>query len=83
MRNRRRVVVEDVMTHAIFLGQPAQDIVLRAGVQSVQSTPITSSSGELVGVISTHFRCPHRVPAYRLRLMDIISRQVADFLRKT
>jgi hypothetical protein len=33
-----------------------------------------------VGVMSTHFRSRHRVPAYRLHLIDIISRQIAELI---
>lgn len=77
MSARKQVIVEDVATHPIFVGQPAQDILLRAGIRAVQSTPLVTRSGELVGMLSTHFRAGHRVPAYRLRLVEIISRQVA------
>lgn len=81
MRARRRMIVEDVATHPIFLGRPAQEVLLRAGVQAVQSTPLIVPSGELVGVISTHFRSPHRVPIHRLRLIDIATRQFAALVR--
>jgi len=77
---RQRVIVEDVVTHPIFVRQPSQGILLRAGVQAVQSTPLITRSGELVGMISTHFRSRHRVPAYRLCLIDIISRQLAELI---
>lgn len=80
MAARQRVIVEDVVTHPIFVGQPAQDVLLRAGVHAVQSTPLITESGELVGMMSTHFRSRHRVPAYRLRLLDITSRQFAELL---
>ena len=77
----KQVIVEDVVTHPIFVGQPAQDILLRAGVRAVQSTPLITTSGELVGMVSTHFRARHRVPAYRLRLLEIIGRQIAALVR--
>jgi hypothetical protein len=81
LRAGRQVIVEDVATHPIFVGQRSQDVLLRAGVRAVQSTPLIAPSGELVGMISTHFRSRHRPPAYRLRLIDIISRQAAELLR--
>jgi GAF domain-containing protein len=81
MRAGRQVIVEDVTTHPIFVGQRSQDVLLRAGVRAVQSTPLIAPSGELVGMLSTHFRSRHRVPAYRLRLIDIISRRAAELIR--
>ena len=80
MRARRRVVVEDVLRSPVFVERPAQEILLRAGVQAVQSTPLFAG-GELVGMISTHFRVPQRVPEHRLRLIDVISRQTAQLVR--
>jgi GAF domain-containing protein len=54
-------------------------VLLRAGARSVQSTPMISSSGHLVGIVSTHFGEPHglRNPA-NLRLVDLFARQAAD-----
>jgi len=63
MHARQRVIVEDVVTHPIFVGRPAQGVLLRAGVHAVQSTPLITRSGELLGMMSTHFRSRHRVPA--------------------
>ena len=78
---RQRVIVEDVDTHPIFVGRPAQRVLRGAGVQAVQSTPLVARSGELVGVISTHFRAPHRVPAHRLRLIDFVALEAAQLLQ--
>ena len=80
MRARQRVLVEDVATSPVFVERPAQEILLRAGVQAVQSTPLLAG-GDLVGIISTHFRSRHRVPEHRLRLVDIVSRQTAQLVR--
>jgi GAF domain-containing protein len=80
MRSRRCAVVDDVRTHPTFAGSRAREIVLDAGVLAVQSTPLIAPSGELMGVISTHFRVPGRVPAPRLHLVALIARQAAAAL---
>jgi GAF domain-containing protein len=80
MRSRRCAVVEDVRTHSTFAGSPAREVVLDAGVLAVQSTPIIGPSGQLVGMVSTHFRAPGRVPAPRLHLVALIARQAAASL---
>jgi signal transduction histidine kinase len=48
----------------------------------VQSTPVTSRSGELLGVLSTHFRNPHRPSERALRMIDLYARQAAEFLER-
>jgi hypothetical protein len=56
MRSGERVIVEDVTTSEIFVGQPSMNVVVRAGVRAVISTLLMSSAGNLLGMISTHFR---------------------------
>src|SRR3974390_1889561 len=41
-----RVIVEDVERSPIFIGTPALEIQLQAGVRAVQSTPLVSRSGK-------------------------------------
>lgn len=58
LRNRSSIIIEDVMLDPQF--GPCCEIILRAGIRAVQSTPLISSSGALVGILSTHFALPHR-----------------------
>lgn len=51
-----------------------------AGFPVVQSTPITSRKGELLGVLSAHSRNPCRFSTHQLRMMDLYARHAADFL---
>jgi PAS domain S-box-containing protein len=77
-----RVMVEDVTQSEIFAGQPSLNVLLEAGVRAVQSTPLISSAGRLLGMISTHFVQPHRPDENELRLMDLLARQAGDFLER-
>jgi two-component sensor histidine kinase len=54
--------------------------MLDAGVCAVTSTPLMASSGNLLGMISTHFVTPHRPSERELHLMDLLARQTADYL---
>jgi PAS domain S-box-containing protein len=76
-----RVIVEDVTNSAIFLGTPALDVLLNAGVRAVQSTPLISRSGRILGMFSTQYRhAPARPSDRALRLLDILARQAADLI---
>ena len=77
-----RVIVEDVETSPIFLGTPALDFQRRAGVRAVQSTPLVSRSGRLLGMFSTHYKVPHRPDDRALRLLDLLARQAGDILAR-
>jgi len=77
-----RIVVEDVEQSPIFIGTPALDIQLKAGVHAVQSTPIVSRSGKPLGMFSTHFKKPHRPDERELHLLDLLSHQVADIIER-
>lgn len=58
LRRHEPIIIQDVMSDSEFT--PCQTIACRAGFRAVQSTPIVSSSGALIGVLSTHFPSPHR-----------------------
>jgi PAS domain S-box-containing protein len=83
MKNAERVIVEDVTQSAIFVGTPALQVALDAGVRAVQSTPLLTRGGRLVGMISTHYRTPRRPSERHFRLLDLIARQLADLLERS
>jgi signal transduction histidine kinase len=48
----------------------------------VQSTPLLSRSGRVLGMISTHRREPHQPAERALRLLDVLARQAADLIER-
>jgi PAS domain S-box-containing protein len=82
MRCAERMIVEDVTQSEVFAGQPSLQALLEAGVRAVQSTPLTSSAGNVLGMISTHYCRPHRPGERELRLMDLLALQAADYLQR-
>lgn len=53
-------------------------VLARAGVKAVQSTPILSSHGLLVGVVSTHFDKPSRPSEMQMQAISSAARKAAD-----
>jgi PAS domain S-box-containing protein len=78
-----RVIVEDVRQSPIFIGTPALEVMLAAGAIAVQSTPLISRSGALLGMFSTHYRTPRRPGDRELRMLDLLARQAADLIERT
>jgi len=82
MARAERIIVEDVAHSPIFAGTPSLAIMLAAGVHAVQSTPLISSTGALLGMLSTHYRRPYRPNAIDLRSLDLLTRQAAELIEK-
>ncbi|HWD20687.1 MAG TPA: PAS domain S-box protein [Verrucomicrobiae bacterium] len=74
--------VENVQQHEAFTAPARQKTMQEAGVRAMQSIPLLSSSGQLLGVVSTHFDQPRPVADREVRLLDLLSRQAADFLER-
>ena len=82
MATNEQVIVDDVLTSKIFVDQPAQKMLLEADVRAVISTPLRSSKGNLLGIISTHFNRPGHPSERQLRLTNILAQQAADYLER-
>ena len=52
------------------------------GIRAVQSTPLITRDGRVVGVISTHWRRVHTPDQRELLLLDILARQAADLFER-
>lgn len=80
LESRSRVMVEDVTSSPLFEGMPSLGVHLEAGIRAVQSTPLLTRTGKPVGVISTHYRQPHRLEERVQRWLDLLARQAADLI---
>jgi PAS domain S-box-containing protein len=78
----KRFVVQDVESEPMFARRPARDVLLAAGVRAVQSTPLLSSAGNLLGMISTHFAHPHQSDERELQRLDLLTRLTANYLER-
>jgi two-component sensor histidine kinase len=82
MRTGKQIIVNDVVTSEIFVGHPVQRVLLDEAVRALVATPLTSSNGSLLGVLSIHFARPHHPSERQLRLLNILARQAADYLER-
>lgn len=79
-QTRERIIIEDV--HADISFTPHRHVATGAGFRALVSTPLIGHQGELLGMLSTHFRKPHRPTEYELRLTDIYAQQAARMLAR-
>ena len=80
LRHKRRVIIEDVETDPECL--PRLDLFRRAGFRAQISTPLLSHRGDLLGMMTTHFRQPHRPCERELRMTDLYARLAAEMIER-
>lgn len=81
LKRMERVILEDISRGPVF-DDETREVLLEEDIHAVQSTPLVSWEGRLLGILSTHF-CRVHTPAEReLRLVDILARQAADMIER-
>ena len=83
LRTGQRVIVPDIEAGDFLAGTEDLDYYRLSGIVAVQSTPLMSRGGRLVGMISTHWRTAHEPSERDGRLFDMLARQAADLIERT
>ena len=78
----QRVIYADVRTMADTLGHELLATYGEMGIVAIQSTPLKSRTGRIVGMLSTHWSYPHYPSEHELRLVDILARLAADLIER-
>ena len=77
---RGRIIIEDVQSDPEF--EPHRHIAASAGFRAVQSTPLFGRRGKPLGMMSTHFRKPHRPSDRDLRLTDLYAVHASEMIER-
>jgi signal transduction histidine kinase len=83
MTTGHRVVVADVETCDFIAGTAALENHRKMGIRAMQSTPLVSRGGAILGMMSTHWRYPHQPSERDLNLLDVLARQAADLIERS
>ncbi|AJQ26669.1 signal transduction histidine kinase, nitrogen specific, NtrB [Pelosinus fermentans JBW45] len=76
------IIIEDI-TQNPFIDSQSLEVMLAAGIRSMQSIPIFSHTGQLLGILSTYHRTPHQPDAKSLQLLDLLAQQTLDIFKHT
>ncbi len=82
LKTGERAIIPDVETWEFLTGSRDLDAFRLSGIRSVQTTPLISRSGQVVGMISSHWRAPHQPSERELGLLDVLARQAADLIEQ-
>jgi len=82
LKTGEHVTVSDVNASDFLTGSDDRKVFLQLGVRAIQSTPLYSRTGELLGILSTYWTEPHQPTERAQRLLDILARQAADLIER-
>jgi two-component sensor histidine kinase len=83
LRMRSRVVIADIEADKMIAHSADLPICRRLGIRAMQTTPLMARDGQLLGMLSTHWRQPHQPGERDLRLLDVLARQAADLIERS
>jgi GAF domain-containing protein len=75
-----RTIVPDVASDPLFAGTASRETMLVAEARAVQSTPLIGSNGQVMGMLSTHYKAIHDVTAREKDVLNHIARRTAFWL---
>ena len=78
-----RVIIEDVATEPGLQDTHDQKVLLGDGIRAVQSTPLVTREGTLLGMLSNHWSEPHRPGEREFRYLDLLARMASDYIERT
>jgi len=80
MRSGRPVVIRDVTLDLEFA--PFRAVAAEAGYRGVQSTPLVTSTGHFIGMLSTHFAEPHAPSDEEMAMLAPYATVIADTVQR-
>jgi PAS domain S-box-containing protein len=80
--NNQRIIIRDINDDAEMQRTEDLHYYCLSGITAVQSTPLISRAGNIVGMISTHWSKPHQPSERDLQLFDVLARQASDLIER-
>lgn len=81
LANRRRCIAEDTDT-AAYCSEAELQLIRDEQIRCFQSTPIISSAGIVYGMLNTHYCSKHSFNERELSVLDILAKNIADYIDK-
>lgn len=78
--SKGRVVAPDIATCDFMVGSKDQRTYLQTGIHSCQTTPLIGGRGNVVGMISTHWRAPHQPSEGDFQLFDALATRATELI---
>jgi GAF domain-containing protein len=76
LQKRETIFIEDLTTDKVFAKH--LNLALQNNIIAVRSTPLISSLGKVIGMISVHFNTPRKLSRNSIEEMESFCRKAAD-----
>lgn len=80
LRTTQRVVAPDIATCDFMAESEDRLVYLQTGIHACQTTPLISRAGNVVGMISTHWRRPHQPSGDDFGRFDKLASEAAELI---
>ncbi len=80
LAEKKRVIAPDIVNCDFMARSEDQEVYVQTGILACQTTPLIGLNGNVVGMISTHWRTAHQCSEGDLQLFDTLARQAADLI---
>jgi PAS domain S-box-containing protein len=81
MQTGEHCIIEDVQKDPAF--EPHRSIAAAADFRGIHSTPLKGRNNGVIGMLSVHFRQPHRSSEREQHFLDLYARHAADLMERT
>ena len=81
LRDQCQVIAPDIAGSELMAGSEDQQVYLQTGILACQTTPLIAV-GEVVGMISTHWRTPHQPSNDDLRQFDNLAKRATELIER-
>lgn len=81
LRDKCQVIAPDIASSDLMAGSEDQEVYLQTGILACQTTPLIAM-GEVVGMISTHWRTPHQPSNDNLRQFENLAKRATEVIER-
>lgn len=81
LRHKCQVIAPDIAGSELMAGSEDQQVYLQTGILACQTTPLIAA-GEVVGMISTHWRTPHQPSSDDLRQFENLAMRATELIAR-
>lgn len=80
--HKERVIAPDISGCDFMAGSEDRQTYLQTGIRACQTTPLIGHAGNVVGMISTHWRTPQSPSQKDLQLFDALAMKAANVIER-
>ena len=80
--HKERVIAADISGCDFMAGSEDRQTYLQTGIRACQTTPLIGRAGNVVGMISTHWRTSHSPSEKELQLFDVLAMKAANLIER-